>query len=130
VTYVAAVGAALMRRGRAAASAAEVQAERVTATAQQTTREMVQATGPLGAQTALLVHEGLDNIIEQITQEEYTVMVTLPLVKFVLQRTNQRTGDPLQDATAFLRLVYGGRSNFERLLAIFPEMYVAAAISG
>jgi hypothetical protein len=57
-------------------------------------------------------------------------MVTVPLVQFVLQRANQQTGDPLQDATAFLRLVYAGRSNFERLLAIFPEMYVASALTG
>ena len=98
--------------------------------AQQVTQQVTQATGSVGARAATLVHDGLDGVIEQIKQEEYTVMASQPLVLFVLRRANQETGDPLQDAIAFLRLVYQGRSNLERLLAIFPEMYLGSALAG
>ncbi|MBV9278911.1 MAG: hypothetical protein JOZ41_02405, partial [Chloroflexi bacterium] len=130
VTYAAAIGASLLRRGQIVARLLEQRTQEVAATGQQTTQDVGQAAGPVGARAALLVHEGLGDVIEQITQEERTVMVTLPLVQFVLERANQQTGDPLQDATAFLRLVYQGRSNLERLLALFPELYVAAATVG
>jgi hypothetical protein len=130
LTYAAAIGAALVRRGRIASRLLEVSTQEAAAAVQQTTQAVASVAGPAGGQAASLVHEGLDNVVEQITQEERTVMVTLPLVQFVLERANRQTGDPLQDATAFLRLVYQGRSNLERLLAIFPELYVAAAAVG
>lgn len=129
-TYMAATGSTLLRRGQSAARQVELRTQEVVNDVQQTAQEVVKATGPAGARAAVLVHQGLDAVIEQIKQEEYTVLASQPLVLFVLRRAQQETGDPLQDATAFLRLVYGGRSNLERLLTIFPEMYVAAAVAG
>jgi hypothetical protein len=130
LTYVAATGTALFRRGQSAARQVELRTQEVIDTAQQTAQEVIQATGPVGTRAAIIVHEGLDSVIEQIKQEEYTVLASQPLFLFVLRRANQETGDPLQDAIAFLRLVFQGRSNLERLLAIFPEMYVASALTG
>jgi hypothetical protein len=130
VTYIAATGTALFRRGQSAARQVELRTQEVVNDAQQTAQEVIQATGPAGTRAVSLVHEGLDAVIAQIKQEEYTVLASQPLVLFVLRRADQETGDPVQDATAFLRLVYGGPSDLERLLAIFPEMYVASAVAG
>lgn len=129
-TYVAAIGAGLIHRGQNAVRQVELRTQQVVATAQQTTEAATQVVGPVGTRAATLAHEALDNVIQQIEQEEYTIMTCQPLVLFVLRRAQQETGDPLQDATAFLRLVYQGRSNLERLLAIFPELYMAMAVTG
>jgi hypothetical protein len=72
-----------------------------------------------------LKQNALSNVVAQIQLEEYNLAVSDPLVRCFLALMDQKSakGDPQEDAERFLRLVYGDRSNLDRLLPTFKDLY-------
>ena len=71
----------------------------------------------------------ISQLVAQIRLEELNIAACKPLVDFVLALNDKDTNDPMEDAQRFLKLVYGKRSNLDRLLPAFKSLYKNFRIS-
>jgi len=82
----------------------------------------------VGSSTGVLTglkQDALSKVVEQLELEEYNLAVSGPLVRCFLALTGQESakGDPQEEAERFLRSVYKEKSNLDRLLPAFKDLY-------
>lgn len=82
-----------------------------------------QATGPRQVTWQGLKDDVLSQLVGQIRLEELNIAASEPLVTYVLTLGDEESDDPQENAKRFLELAYGDRSNLNRLLPVFEELY-------
>jgi hypothetical protein len=128
VTFLAGHLALLYQRGQRVARQVQLQAREVVSTADQRLQGVAQVVGQTGPETAHIASTVLNNLIRQIGAEVSAVALTGPLVTLALRRAAQESDNPLDAARNFLGLIADDRSNLDRMVSIFPELYMAVSV--